>query len=296
MVPRGKVGPVKPEAVARTEHVLDAAATAWEPVESRGYALGDRWLVRLEDGRTVFAKRAIGEPTAESLRTEHRVYSALAAPFAPRLLGWEDGSLPLLLLEDLSGAQWPPPWSAESVNAVLATLTEVAAARPPPGLRRLADDPPIGWDDVERHPEPFLRLGLCSAAWLDEALPTLLESSAPGLLDGDALLHFDVRSDNLCLRDGRALLVDWNLACVGNAAFDVAFWLPSLVLERGPAPEAIELTQPEVAAFAPLVAGFFAARAGLPPPAGAPTVRGFQLAQLEVALPWAVRVLGLPES
>jgi hypothetical protein len=41
------------------------------------------------------------------------------------------------------------------------------------------------------------------------------------------------------------------------------------------------------------VAGFFAALAGLPPPEGAPRVRGFQLAQLEVALPWACRTLGL---
>jgi hypothetical protein len=40
------------------------------------------------------------------------------------------------------------------------------------------------------------------------------------------------------------------------------------------------------------VAGFFAARAGLPAPEGAPTVREFQLRQLEVALPWAARELG----
>ena len=126
-------------------------------------------------------------------------------------------------------------------------------------------------------------------------MPALLEHSAPELLEGDALLHFDVRSDNLCVRNGEALLVDWNLACVGHPAFDIAFWLPSLVLERGPAIDEIEAKRPDVARFAPLVAGFFAARAGLPSPAGAPTVRGFQLAQLEVALPWAVRVLELPE-
>lgn len=213
----------------------------------------------------------------------------------PELLGWEEAELPLLALEDLSAAHWPPPWSPVTVAAVLATLDAVAATRPPPGLGRLADDPPAGWDEVQRDPSAFLRLGLCSARWLDEALPALLEESAPSLLAGDALLHFDVRSDNLCIRDGKALLVDWNLACVGAAGFDVAFWLPSLALERGPTPAEIERARPEVAAFAPLVAGFFAARAGLPSPAGAPAVRGFQLAQLEVALPWAVRALGLPE-
>jgi hypothetical protein len=295
MVSAATFAAVKPEAVERTELILGAAAAAWRAVESRGYALGDRWIVELEDGRSAFAKRAIGDSTAENLRSEHEVYAALRACFMPQLLGWEDGRLPLLVLEDLAAAEWPPPWSRASVGAVLAALDEVAAAQHPAGLRRLSDDPPSGWDEVERDPDPFLRLGLCSVGWLDEALPVLVESAAPDLLAGDALLHFDIRSDNLCIREGRAVLVDWNLACVGNAAFDLAFWLPSLTLEHRGLGEQVERTRPEIAELAPLVAGFFAARAGLPPPPGAPAVRGFQLAQLEIALPWAVRVLGLPE-
>jgi len=289
------LSPVKPEAVARTEKVMNAAAAAWTPVASRGYALGDRWLIRLDDGRMVFAKRAISEASAESLRAEQHMYAALRASFMPKLLGWEDAELPLLVLEDLSAAQWPPPWSPTSVEAVLATLDAVATTRPPQGLARLVDDPPTGWEEVNRDPRPFLQLGLCSDIWLDEALPALLQATEPSLLEGHALLHFDVRSDNLCVRNGEALLVDWNLACVGNPAFDIAFWLPSLVLEQGPSINEIEAMRPDIARFAPLVAGFFAARAGLPSPAGAPTVRGFQLAQLEVALSWAVRVLELPE-
>ena len=42
------------------------------------------------------------------------------------------------------------------------------------------------------------------------------------------------------------------------------------------------------------MAGYLAAHAGLPPPEGAPRVRGFQRAQLEIALPWAAELLGLP--
>ena len=103
-------------------------------------------------------------------------------------------------------------------------------------------------------------------------------------------MHCDVRSDNLCLRDGRAILVDWNHTRVGNPALDLAFWLPSLALEGGPAPDGFGVDE-----FAPVVAGFFAAHAGLPPPEGAPEVRGFQRAQLEVALPWACRALDLPQ-
>jgi hypothetical protein len=85
--------------------------------------------------------------------------------------------------------------------------------------------------------------------------------------------------------------VDWNLACIGNGRFDVAFWLPSLRLEGGPQPWQV---LPDAGALAAAVAGFFSARAGLPPPSGAPTVREFQRAQAAVALPWAAQELGLP--
>jgi hypothetical protein len=44
------------------------------------------------------------------------------------------------------------------------------------------------------------------------------------------------------------------------------------------------------------VAGFLAAHVGLPPPRGAPRVRGFQRAQLEIVLPWACRLLRIPDA
>ena len=117
-----------------------------------------------------------------------------------------------------------------------------------------------------------------------------MEAAAEAQLDGDEFLHFDVRSDNLCLVDGRAVLVDWNLAARGNGKFDIAFWLPSLRLEGGPEPWEV---LPGAGPLAAAVAGFFAVRAGLPPPSGAPSVREFQRAQAAVALPWAARELGL---
>jgi hypothetical protein len=82
------------------------------------------------------------------------------------------------------------------------------------------------------------------------------------------------------------VLVDWNHARLGDARFDVAFWLPSLALERGPRPRQFGVDE-----YAAIVAGFFASQAGLPKPAGAPTVRTFQRAQAEVALEWAEAVL-----
>jgi aminoglycoside phosphotransferase (APT) family kinase protein len=176
---------------------------------------------------------------------------------------------------------------------VLTALDELHARAPPAGLPTLQSlrERIDGWPLVAGDPAPFLSTGLCSRDWLDEALPALLRAAAECDLGGGALLHFDVRSDNLCFRAGRAILVDWNLAAVGNPLLDAVFWLPSLHLEGGPQPW--ELV-PDSEGFAALVAGFFASRAGLPPPPTAPTVRDFQRRQAAVALPWAARELGLP--
>jgi hypothetical protein len=163
------------------------------------------------------------------------------------------------------------------------------------GLGRVPrDELAYEWREVERDPEPFLSTGLCTRAWLEDNLATLRVAAEQAPFEGDALLHLDVRSDNIALRDGRAVLVDWNWACVGNALLDVAAWAPSLHLEGGPAPDEF-VGGPGVPEFAAALAGVWAARAGLPPPPTGPRVRDGQRRQLTVALPWACRLLGIPE-
>jgi Phosphotransferase enzyme family len=280
---------MKPATIARAERVLGGEALSWTRVESGGWSRNEHWTLLLADGRRAFAKVASIEPSPAWLRDERKVYSSVAGPFMPQLLGWDDGEEPLLVLEDLGDAYWPPPWRDGDIDAVLAALAEVGATPTTGELPVLSDEDWSAWRVVERDPERLLRLGLVSARWLEHALPELVAAGERAPLAGDSPVHCDVRSDNLCLRDGRAILVDWNHTRVGNPAFDVAFWLPSLVLEGGPPPDRFGVDE-----FAPVVAGFFAARAGLPPPEGAPEVRHFQRAQLEVALPWACRALGLP--
>jgi hypothetical protein len=281
---------VKPDAVLRAERVLGVEAESWTPVVSRGWSRNEHWTIACTDGTRAFLKVASLEPSPQWVRDEVHVYECVDGPFMPRFLGWEDGEEPLLVLEDVSvGARVPPPWEEGDVEAVLAALQEAAAAEVTgelPPLGSLA-----GWHDVARDPAPFLSLELVSPGWLESALPVLLDASDRTPLEGDSLVHCDVRSDNLCLREGRAVLFDWNHACIGNATLDVAFWLPSLKLEGGPDPQEVGGDE-----FAVVVAGFFAAHAGLPPPEGAPLVRGFQRAQLEVALPWACAVVGLPSG
>jgi len=264
------------------------------PFTGRGYTPARRMIVELSDGTTVFAKQGVNEYTAGELRREHANYLRLRGSFLPRLRGWDDdgGLEPIIMLEDLSGAHWPPPWTVDQVRKVLDTVTEIAAQPVPDDMPALEEEwVGGGWNAVTEDPEPFLSLGMCSASWLDRALPVLMDAASSARLKGDSVLHLDVRSDNLCFANGRTVFVDWNHACLANPEIDKAFFLPSMHAEGGPAPDEVATVEPGLVA---VVAGFFACRAGLPPVPDAPGVRPIQRTQLEVALPWAIRVLGLP--
>ena len=155
------------------------------------------------------------------------------------------------------------------------------------------DDPgfPGCWRRVAAEPASFLSLGLATERWLRESGPVLAAAAEGSELDGPCPTHVDVRSDNICFRDGRALLVDWNQTVLAHRDVDIACWLPSLHAEGGPAPEEI---LPDAGPLAAVISGYFAERAGKPVIPTAPRVRVVQKQQLRTALPWAVRALGLP--
>ena len=262
----------------------------WQPAEAVPGG-NDRYSVDLDDGRRVFVKAAKAPHTARWLRREAEVYAHLQGSFMVDLIAFEDDPVePILVVDDLSDADWGIRWDPARVTAVRAALAAVAASAPPPNTPTvreiLADDP--GWEAVRADPGPFLSTGIRPRAWLDRFLPTLRDAADAAPLDGSDLLHLDVRSDNLCLRDGEAILIDWNWCSIGPADFDVAAWLPSLAREGGPPPWEVLPGAGEYAAF---LAGFWAAVVGLPPPSTAPTVREGQRRQLEVALTWCEREL-----
>ena len=278
--------------IARFERASGQPLTILKTIQ-RGYTPALRLRARLQDGNTVFIKCATTAATAEWLREEYKIYTTLQAPFMCQLIAWEDeGEYPFLILEDLSEADWPPPWTPHKIELVRDMLARLASCTLP-GLLPLEEEASLtdGWQEVAADPEPFLGLEISSRDWLERALPALLAVDGKQTLRGEALTHTDVRSDNLCFVGDRAVLVDWNWVRRGHPLADLAFWLPSLENEGGPAPETI---LPEGAPFAALISGYLAARAGLPVIPDAPLVRKVQLEQLSSALPWAVRTLGLP--
>ena len=284
---------------ARVARLLGARPTRWQrraaPWQPSDAVAGgnDRFTVDLADGRRVFVKAATSVYLAGELRREAAVYSHLRTDFAPQLICFDDDpDLPMLVLEDLSDADWSVHWDADRVAAVRDTLRAVAATVAPSdtpaasqGFSKFGE-----WADLIADPAPFVATGIRSREWLDRNASTLQAAAAAAPIDGDGLLHLDVRSDNLCFRDGRAILVDWNWACIGNEELDVAGWLPSLAAEGGPRPWEI---LPRAGGYAALLAGVWASVVGLPPPPTAPTVRDLQRRQLEVALVWAERELHL---
>ena len=277
---------------ARAARLLGWRPRSWRVVAG-GYTPARRYVV--EDGRErAFVKLATTPLTATYLRGEIAAYAAVRAPFMPRLIGWDDDPhAPMLVIEDLSHAVWPPPWERKTLDAVLDAVTAMHAmsADLPTYAERHAGHG-LGWAMVASAPAAFLSLGMASADWLAHALPALVEAEAACVTAGMALAHWDLRSDNMCVAPGGAMFIDWSGACLSDPALDLGTWLPSLAFEGGPRPDDILPDAPQVAAW---VSGFFAARAGEPDIPDAPFVRRVQREQLSTALPWVTRALGLPE-
>lgn len=275
----------------RVEAMIGFAPNAWREVHG-GYTPAKRYVVR-NGSRSAFVKLATTPLTAGMLNREIGIYQNLSGPFMPQVLGWHDDHVsPILAIEDLSTAYWPPPWTEETTALVLDQIGLMHRSSGSIERRGFLDggrEP--GWASVARDPAPFLAMGLVTPEWLEAALPALIDAEMRCELDGEAVTHLDLRSDNICIHDGIVKFIDWAEGGVGSAAVDLGFFLPSFAFEGGPTPDAVMPRAPEVAA---LVSGYFASRAGLPIIADAPLVRRVQREQLSTALPWVQRALGLP--
>ncbi|MCS7483732.1 aminoglycoside phosphotransferase family protein [Umezawaea endophytica] len=103
------------------------------------------------------------------------------------------------------------------------------------GWATLAADPPADLDD-----------------WSLRHLDALAahESSCLDAMDGDTLLHTDLREDNLMIdtRSGRVLVIDWAWPARGAAWVDIAFLVPQFI-RAGHHPAGAEALLAEVAGW-----------------------------------------------
>jgi len=291
-----------------------------------GYGPSATFRLFLEDGRTIFAKGAgTGSITGnwQSLPNEEAVYRQIEAirPMSPNYFGsvkvdgWH-----LLLLEDLQDVMKVPPWSEELAKQA---MKDIAAFHlrgiPEAGKVPLIEDHGLtdNWQTIKSNQEErqyFLDLfgetRSEAEEWLHAVIDPFIQAEAELLRQDQpwGLIHKDIRSDNLCFKDGNMILFDWALACKGPLLFDIGFFLPSMEGEGGPSAESLFLDYKNAMAtvginfplfcehsVAAATAGFFATRAGKPHVAVLPRLRTVQRLQLGPALRIASSLLNLPQ-
>jgi hypothetical protein len=252
--------------------------------------------------RAIFVKAVGLELNPESpamYRREARI-SAVLPPSSryPHLLEtYDDGVWVALAFEAVHGRPPRHPWDPGELAMVadaLATMHDELTPSPVPDIESLSAYAVHlfgGWSTLASLGAPA-GLDPWAAAHLDRLAE--LESGWPEACAGSTLVHGDVRADNVLIAADDVVFVDWPHACVGNPAFDVVAWAPSVALEGGPPPEELLVlhdplrrADPDaVTVLLTAISGFFVSRSFEPAGPGLPTLRAFQGAQGAVALEW----------
>lgn len=271
----------------RIESLVGERVESLDAAGVRGF-MADHFVATLASGVRVFVKHATTDFAKTVLKGETLAYAAIGhQPFVPTIVAYDDD---LLIIEDLACAHWPPPWRDGDLERVQAVLHDVSATSAPDTLRELGHGPWSGsWSRIAGDPAPLLGLDVCSAAWLDAALPRLVSTDGCPLA-GHALVHGDLRSDNLCLVCDKVVLVDWAAAARGRPDYDLTTFAIATATETALLPEHVN-----PAADPALVAAITSVLACHAPNGEVPRViRQHLEAQLRVALPWCARLLDLP--
>jgi aminoglycoside phosphotransferase (APT) family kinase protein len=262
--------------------------------------------LRLGDGRRVFVKavsEAANPDTPGIHRREARILAGLpAAAPAPRLLwSYDQRGWVALALQDIEGRHPFEPWTAADLALVVKTYTKMAADLTPSPVA-------VDWtaahgfeQDINGWKVALLRSETRLDPWCLKHLQRLadLEARAPQAADGETLLHFDARADNLLIADDRLYVLDWPWARTGAWWVDLVGMAPSVAMQGGPDPESFlsrldlrGVPKDAIDAVVCSLAGYFVVRALEPPPPGIPTVRAFQAAQGRVAVEWLRERMG----
>jgi aminoglycoside phosphotransferase (APT) family kinase protein len=267
-----------------------------------GFSPGTADRVRTANSRRAFVKAvspAQNERSVELHRQEARVTAALPASVpAPQFLGFhDDGNWVALVLQDIEGHHPATPWVPDELEQVLTVLEDLAESLTPPllpGLKTAADllaEDFAGWHRISADPPADLH------PWAARHLDELRALADRGLLalTGNALVHTDIRADNILLsREGTVTILDWPWACRGPAWLDTLLLLINARLYGGHDTHGLLTKHATVTGADPqdliaaltALAGYFTDAARQPPPKGIPTVRAFQRAQADAVLSW----------
>jgi hypothetical protein len=231
-----------PSHVRSAVEAILGASVVEAQTQAGGFSPGAAARVRLANGGTAFVKalsvdlhrNSVGLYRAEAATVPHLP----AGLPVPRMLDvYDDGNWVALVYEDVEGRHPHVPWRPDDLQRVAAALAEVGVALQPspwPGAPDFIEANRgfvAAWNEVAASPPPDLE------PWMRRHLDRLA-AEVPDLTEvmrGDALLHNDIRSDNLLLTaDGRAVVLDWGAACDGGAPWlDLMFFALTVNEEGG---------------------------------------------------------------
>lgn len=259
-----------------------------------GFSPGVAARVVTNEGRRAFVKAVETNRnvfSCELHRREARLLGQVPSGGAiPSLIGVHDSPKGVAIItDDIEGRHPALPWDLGELRAVLRAL---------PGVGRLSVDVPTasvaldeffrGWAALRDDPPPDLN------PWCRDRLDVLCEVSdrARAKVEGDALVHLDLRADNVLLqRDGRVRLVDWAHACRGAEWLDAALLLLEVQSFGGIDVDAVlaeyDVARDDVTEVIVAVTGGFLNSARKAVPEDMPTLRAYQRQSADFSLRWA---------
>ncbi len=277
----------------------------------QGFSPGFAGMVTLADGGRVFAKAVSERLHPFSIELGRREIEV--APWLPeglraprQLWSHDDGDWVLAAWELIDGRAIGDPWTEDDLAAALASVTALAEHRPADGhgfepfAAKFADLATMwrGLADLPA-PERAVALGRSRAVceWVLRHLDLLCEWESTGLdaTAGDALVHADLRADNMVrARTGEVWIVDWPWSCVGAPWIDLCGLLPSVEMQGGGHAHELFAAHPlargvdhdAVRGLVTMLAGYFVVTSSQPAPEQIPTLRDFQFAQAIPAIRW----------
>jgi aminoglycoside phosphotransferase (APT) family kinase protein len=267
-----------------------------------GFSPGLASTLVLEDGRRIFAKAAshtTSDVGLELYRRERDVLTRLPDP-VPRahlLVAQESSGWIVLLYEHIPGRH-PVPSNPADLAAMVAAFETLSTVLDPAPLPLAPFEEAWGrrfdsWDRAPQDAPTALELDPWIAAHVQDV--TEATRGWRGAVHGDALVHGDLRADNMLLRpDGSIVVLDWPESSRGAPWLDIALALPSMAMFRNAPPireladnrilRAVERTQ--LAAVVGGLSGFFLCASVQPAIPALPTLRSFQRRQGLQAAAW----------
>lgn len=292
------------------------APVTWATTAEGGFTRGFAAVLDTAAGNRVFVKAAslsdqrhlsdyyareaaIGAVLPAGLRVARPRWTLTVAGYYVICLDAIDGRMPTF------------PWNPTELTATLSGYATVAArlATPPaelaslglPALSEIASSDLTWWREIADGHEP-LPTAPALGPRLTERLADLaaLESRLPGYAHTEALVHCDLRVDNVLIdRAGQAWFCDWNWICHGPAWFDVVGLLVTAYASGLDAdglfaaqPAARDAPPDAVDVVLAALSGHWLSRAAAGPSSASPHIGAHQQWSGEMALAWLARRRG----